>query len=60
MANKKIIRRANARFASSEPRLYGMCKYLCSSMASFIRRTGASEVTVGITKYGGYYEWANN
>lgn len=59
MANKKIIRNANMRFAKSEPRLYGMCKWLCSNMASFIRMSGASEVTVGF-KHGKYHERANN
>lgn len=59
MANKKRIEKARIKFAKQEPALYKTCQFLCSKMAQYIVKTGATEVIVGI-KNGQYYENAIN
>lgn len=59
MANKKCIEKASIRFAKQNPALHRTCQALCSSMAKFIAKSGATEVAVGI-KNGEYYEHAIN
>lgn len=59
MANKKCIEKASIRFAKQDPALHRTCQALCSIMAEFIAKSGATEVAVGI-KNGEYYEHAIN
>ena len=60
MANQKKLRQAAIKFRKQNPTLHATCSALLSAMARFISKSGAPEVTVGIDKYGGYYEAANN
>lgn len=59
MANKKKLQFVAAKFRRENPRSHFMICNLISRMANYIRKSGAPEVTVGIDKYGGYYERAN-
>lgn len=59
MANKKKLQQAAIKFRKQNPALHATCSALLSSMARFITKSGAAEVTVGI-KNGEYYETANS
>ena len=59
MTNQKKLQKAAIKFRKENPRLHYVCSALLSSMARFITKSGATEVTVGI-KNGEYYEYANN
>lgn len=60
MANqKKLLQKAAIKFRKENPWKHTMYSKLLSSMANFITRPGAAEVTVGY-KNGEYYEHANN
>ena len=59
MANKKKLQQAAIKFCKQNPALHAKYSVLLSSMARFITKSGAAEVTVGI-KNGKYYETANN
>ena len=59
MANQKKLQQAAIKFRKQNPALRTTCSVLLSAMASFITKSGAAEVTVGI-KNGEYYEYANN
>lgn len=57
MTNKKCIKKASIRFAKQNPALHRACQVLCSRMAKFIAKSGATEVAVGF-KNSEYYEHA--
>lgn len=57
--SKETATRAAVKFRRENPRSYFMICSLISRMANYIRKSGAPEVTVGIDKYGEYYESAN-
>ena len=59
MANQKKLQQAAIEFRKQNPALYAKYSILLSSVARFITKSGAAEVTVGI-KNGEYYETANN
>lgn len=59
MANQKKLQQAAIKFRKQNPALHAVCSALLSGMANFITKSGAAEVTVGITN-GWYYERANN
>ena len=59
MANQKKLQQAAIKFRKQNPALYAKYSVLLSSMARFITKSGAAEVTIGI-KNGEYYETANN
>lgn len=59
MANQKKLQQAAIKFRKENPALHAVCSSLLSSMAGFIAKSGATEVTVGI-KNREYYEAANN
>ena len=59
MANQKKLQQAAIKFRKQNPALYAKYSVLLSSMARFITKSGAVEVTIGI-KNGEYYETANN
>ena len=59
MANKKNLQKAAIKFRKENPVQHKVLSLLLSSMANFITKHGAAEVTVGI-KHGKYYEYANN
>lgn len=58
MANQKKLQKASIKFLKKNPRLHYRYSLLLSKMVSFIKKSGAAEVTVGI-KDGEYYEYAN-
>ena len=58
MANQKKLQKAAIKFRKENPRLHYVYSALLSSMANFITKSGAAEVTVGL-KDGKYYEYAN-
>jgi hypothetical protein len=60
MANQKKLQQAAIKFRKQNPMLHATCSALLSSMARFITKFGATEVTVGYDKRGEYYEAANN
>ena len=60
MANQKKLQQAAVKFRKQNPMLHAICSALLSSMARFITKSGATEVTVGYGKRGEYYEAANN
>lgn len=59
MANQKKLQQAAIKFRKQNPTLHATCSVLLSTMARFIAKSGAAEVTVGI-KNGEYYETANS
>lgn len=59
MANQKKLQQAAIKFRKENPALHAICSSLLSGMANYIRKSGAPEVTVGMDKYGEYYERAN-
>ena len=59
MANQKNLQKAAIKFRKENPVQHFVLSALLSSMAKFITKSGAAEVTVGY-KYGKYYEYANN
>lgn len=60
MANqKKKLQQAAIKFRKQNPALRATYSALLSAMARFITKSGAPEVTVGITN-GKYHEKANN
>ena len=59
MANQKKLQQAAVKFRRENPRSHFMICSLINRMANCIRKSGAPEVTVGIDKYGEYYESAN-
>lgn len=59
MANQKKLQQAAIKFKRENPRTHFVICKLISNMANYIRKSGAPEVTVGINKYGEYYEYAN-
>lgn len=60
MANQKKLQQAAIKFRKQNPMLHATCSALLSSMARFITKSGATEVTVGYDKREEYYEAANN
>lgn len=60
MSSTKKLQKAAQKFRRENPALRAVCSALLSSMARFITKSGATEVTVGYDKYGKYYEAANN
>lgn len=59
MASTKRLQQATVKFRKENPmQHFAICR-LISGMANYIRKTGVAEVTVGINKYGEYYEQAN-
>lgn len=61
MANsKKKLQQAVINFRRENPVLHFTCSVLISAMSRFITKTVAAEVTVGINKYGKYYEHTNS
>ena len=59
MANEKKMQKAATKFRKQNPTLHATYSVLLSAMTSFIKKSGAAEVTVGI-KNGEYYETANS
>lgn len=59
MASQKKLQKAAIAFRKENPRLHRIYSALLLKMASFIKKSGAPEVTVGI-KNGRYYEYAND
>ena len=54
MANEKKLQKAATKFRKQNPTLHATYSVLLSAMTSFIKKSGAAEVTVGI-KNGEYY-----
>lgn len=48
MANSKKLRKAAAKFRRTEPVMHAICSRVIDSMAMFIRKTGAAEVTAEV------------
>lgn len=59
MANRKKLQRAAVKFRRENPTEHSIVCILISRMADYIRKSGVTEVTVGVGKYGDYYEHAN-
>lgn len=59
MANQKKLQQAAIKFRKQNPTLHATYLALLSAMTRFIKKSGATEVTVGI-KNGEYYETANS
>lgn len=59
MANEKKLQKAATKFRKENSEKYFFYSILINRMAQFIRMSGATEVTVGHTRYGAYYEQAN-
>ena len=59
MAKQKKLQQAAVKFRRKNPTEHFRICSLISRMANYIRKSSAPEVTVGIDKYGEYYEHAN-
>lgn len=59
MANEKKLQKAAIKFRKDNSEKYLFYSRLIKRMAEFIKTSGATEVTVGLTSYGTYYEHAN-
>lgn len=59
MASQKRLQSAAIKFRKENSRLSNLYSELLSNMATFIRKTGAPEVIVGL-KNGEYYEHTND
>lgn len=59
MANEKKLQKAAIKFRKENSEKYLFYSRLIKCMAEFIKTSGATEVTVGLTSYGAYYEHAN-
>ena len=59
MANEKKLQKAAVKFRKENSERHLFYSRLINHMAQFIRKSGATEVTVGLTRYGAYYKHAN-
>lgn len=59
MANEKKLQKAATKFRKENSEKYLFYSRLIGSMVALIKKSGAAEVTVGLTSYGAYYEHAN-
>lgn len=57
---KKKLQKMATKFRRENPALHNVCCVLTSRLSSFIKKTGSSEATVGLTTQCGYYEYAND
>ena len=60
MANEKKLQKAATKFRKENSEKYLFYSTLIRHMAQFIRMSGATEVTVGLTNDGAFYEQAND
>ena len=58
MAHEKKLQKAATTFRKENSEKYLFYSRLINCMAEFIKTSGATEVTVGLTSYGKYYEHA--
>lgn len=59
MANEKKLQKAATKFRKENSEKYLFYSALIRHMAQLIKKSGAAEVTVGLTRYGAFYEQAN-
>ena len=59
MANQKKLQKAATKFRKENPKMHNLYSVLLSSMANYITKSGAAEVTVGLIN-GAFYAYAND